>query len=103
MGFVSKDKKEEMRKNQNGKISASDTGGNPRERDTPRSPGERTFKKKERTTNVQKRRREGGNNYVNVSKGKDENWIELADTGNLENEPKNTAAKGPQLTIYRLL
>ena len=29
--------------------------------------------------------------------------IELADTSNLENEPKNTAAKGPQFTIYRLL
>lgn len=52
---------------------------------------------------MQKRRREGGNNYVNVSKGKDENWTELADTSNLENEPQNTAAKGPQFTIYRLL
>ena len=51
---------------------------------------------------MQKRRREGGNNYVNVSKGKDKNWIELADTSNLENEPKNTAAKGPQFTIYWL-
>lgn len=40
MDFGPKDKKEEMRKNQNGKISASEAGGNPRERDTPRSPGE---------------------------------------------------------------
>ena len=48
MDFGPKDKKEEMRKNQNGKISASEAGGKPRERDAPRSPGERSFKKKRR-------------------------------------------------------
>ena len=47
MDFGTEDK-EEMRKNQNGKISASEAGGNPRERNTPRSPGERSFKKKGR-------------------------------------------------------
>lgn len=62
-----------------------------RERDTPRAQ-ERSFRRKE-TTNMQKRRRVGGNNYVNVSRGKDENWIELADTSNLENEPKTQLLK----------
>jgi len=48
MDFGPKDKKEEMRKNQNGKIAASEAGGKLRERDAPRSPGERSFKKKQR-------------------------------------------------------
>lgn len=101
MDFGPKDKKEEMRKNQNGKISASEAGGKPRERDTPRSPGERSFKKKGR---LQMCKREEEREGITMSMCQRVRLrIELADTSNLENEPKNTAAKGPQFTIYRLL
>ena len=39
-----------MRKNQKGEVSASEAGGNPRARGTPRSQGGKSFKKREGPT-----------------------------------------------------
>lgn len=75
-------------------MSASEAGGNPRARGTPRSQGEKSFKKRGRDQLWQI-----------CQKGKRTHQIgfgNMADTGNLENQARNMAAKGPQLSISGL-
>lgn len=63
------------------------------ERDTPRSPGKEVLRRKGDYKYAKEKKRGSGNNYVNVSKGKDENWLNWQTLVTLRMSPKTQLLK----------
>lgn len=89
MDFGPLDTTDEMKKNQKGDLSASEAGENPRESSTPRSQGGKKLQEEREDQLCQMCQRM----RMRIGFGN------TADPGDLENPPRNTAARGTQLTI----